>query len=510
MSAKTGTKKMSGKKLALIISLSVIGVIIIFCIIIGAIANKIVGSMGASVDVVNPTTSNISSTVSTSGLVSSGDVTSYTSPVSASVSEVNVKIGQTVKKGDTIITFDTSDLEDQYTQASLSAKSTSLSNQSTIDNSNKTSSDIDKAKTNVTNLKSQIATLEQEITTLQGSYADDGTEDLYISLSEKRATLATVLSEIQTIIETNPEGTNISSNPTYTAKIAERDALTAEITNLENIIAATPSANAQIDAAISQKYTELAELKAQLSTQESIVENAEAGLLTSTQREQLNVTNQLSSLQVEAAATSLEEGKAGIVADKNGIITSLDVMKGSTTAPGMQVYTIADTNSIKVSVSLSKRDLESVALGQTATVTILNKEYEGEVTYISKVASTSANGATTIEAEISITNPDDSIIIGLDAKVVINTASLENVLTVPNMSVNADTEGVFVYIVKDNLIAKQYVTIGISDMDNTEITDGLTFDDMVITSVSATTIEGMPVNPILPTDTELDTKNNSK
>ncbi len=510
MSAKTAKKKMPGKKLALIITLSVVGAIIIFCIIIGSLLSKLGSSLGSSVEVVNPTNSDISSVVSTSGLVSSGDVTTYTSPVSASVSDVNVKVGQTVKKGDTIITFDTSDLEDQYTQASLSAKSTNLSNQSTIDNSNKTISDIDKAKTNVANLKSQIATLEQEITNLQGSYTSDGTDELYISLSEKRAALAVVLSEIQTIITNNPQGTDISSNPTYTAKIAERDALTAEIANLEDIIAATPSANAQVDAAISQKYTELSELKVQLSTQESIVESAEAGVLTSAQREQLNVTNQLSSLQVEAAATSLEEGKAGILADKNGIITSLDVMKGSTTAPGMQVYTIADTNSIKVSVSLSKRDLESVALGQSATVTILNKEYQGEVTYISKVATTGANGAITIEAEVTITNPDDAIIIGLDAKVIINTASLENVLTVPSLSVNTDTNGTFVYIVKDNLIAKQYITVGINDMENTQVIDGLTTDDMVITTVTATTIEGMPVNPILPTNIEDDTTNEDK
>ena len=166
----------------------------------------------------------------------------------------------------------------------------------------------------------------------------------------------------------------------------------------------------------------------------------------------------------------------------------------------MTLFTIASTDSIKVTVPLSKKDMETVSLGQTATVTLLDHEYTGKVTYISKIATTTATGATSIEAEVTIQNPDENIILGLDAKVVIHTASVEDVMSVPNLAINVDTEGTFVYAVEDNLVVKKYVETGVSDVDNCEILSGIDADTMVITNVTAMITEGLPVNPNLPED----------
>lgn len=501
MSENITTNKKSNKKVIIIIICAVVALLAIVIIAGGIIISKMSSNFGTPVDVVQPANHDISSSVTTSGTISSGDITSYTTSVTASVDEINIRPGQTVKKGDTLLTFDTSALEDQYNQAALTARSNQLTNQATIEQSNQTSSDLEQAKKNVASLKTQISNLEAEITELQNStVVEDPNSDLLVALTEKRTQLATVLDTIQTLLESTTDSSTLSSNPDYINACNERDTLQASIKNLENIISTLPDESSTISAAISAKTSELADLQSQLAQQEALVDSAEAGILTATQKEQLNISNQLANLQKEAAATSLEEGKAGIVADKDGIITSVDVVKGATTGPGMTLFTIASTDSIKVTVPLSKKDMETVSLGQTATVTLLDHEYTGKVTYISKIATTTATGATSIEAEVTIQNPDENIILGLDAKVVIHTASVEDVMSVPNLAINVDTEGTFVYAVEDNLVVKKYVETGVSDVDNCEILSGIDADTMVITNVTAMITEGLPVNPILPED----------
>lgn len=512
MSEPITKKKTSGKKLALIIIPIIVVLLIIAIVIFSSIVKNLVMNAKMPVNVVNPEVNDISSSIVTSGTISSTDITTYTTSVSAAVKEIYIRPGQPISAGDTILTFDTTDLEDQYNQASLNARSTQLSSQSTVEASNKTSSDLEKAQANVTSLKAKITALENEISSLQNNTStDESGMELATAIAEKRTRLAAVLEEIQAMIDTNPEGTDLTANPDYITKCAERDTLNSSINNLSSILTSMPNDNDTIAAIISAKSGELTTLQGELASQEALVESAKNGILTATQREQLNITNQLSSMQVEAAATLLEEGKAGIVADKDGIITSVDITKGSTTAPGLALFTIADSKSLKVTVPLSKKDLETVALGQSAGITILDREYKGEVTYISRMATAGANGATTIEAEVTIKNPDDAIIIGLDAKVVIHTASVKDVLTVPNLAINVDTEGKFIYAVENDMIVKKYVTTGISDVNLCEITDGIDADTMVITDIDANIIEGIPATPILPvTDDENDQINRSE
>lgn len=503
MSETTGKKKTSGKKIALIAGGAVLAFIIILIIVISILFKNFTGNTGVPVNVMTPVIKDLNSSIVTSGTVSSADITTYTTSVSAAVKDIHIRPGQPVSAGDPILTFDTTSLEEQYNQASLNARSTQLTNQSTIEASNKTSSDLEQAKANVTSLKARITTLENEIATLQSNTSvDESTMDFTSAIAEKRNRLSLVLEEIQTMIDNNPEGTDLTKEVDYITKCAERDTLTSAISNLEAISNSIPTETDSIANILTAKSNELANLQSQLATQESLVESAKAGILTATQREQLNITNQLSSLQVEAAATSLEEGKAGIVADRDGIITSVDITRGASTAPGIPLFTIADSNSLKITVPLSKKDLETATLGQEATVTILEREYKGEVTYISRMATTGMNNTTTVEAEITILNPDEFIILGLDAKVVIHTASVHDVLTIPNLAVNADTEGKFVFVVEDNRIVKKHITTGVSDVTDCEILSGIDADAMVVTDITAMTTEqyknGIPVIPLSP------------
>lgn len=510
--SKDNAKKMSGKKVALIIIGCALAAVVVGGIVIGIIVSKFTGSMGSNVEVINPTTKDISSTISTSGIISSDDVTTYTSPVNAPISEINVKAGQTVKKGDVIVTFDTTDLEDQYNQANLSAQSSKLQNQTTVDAANQQASKANSSQSDVDKIKSKISTLDKEISTLSTANNNTSSNDLNTTIAEKQIEYQTAIDAVQTIIDNTPAGEDYKANADYVTAATKRDNLKLELENLESANSLLSTDN-DISATLSAKMTELEGLKSQLSAAEQAVESyKDASTITSTQQQQINVSNQMASLQVDSAAANLEEGKAGILADSNGIITTMDLTKGTYVSDGTPLYTIADASKLKVVVQLTKRDLESVELGQEATITVLNKEYKGTVSYISKLATTSATGSTTIDAEITIDNADDSIVLGLDAKVIINTSNVSDVLTIPSIAVNTDTESTFVYTVDENTIVKKYIETGVSDLNNTEIISGIDKDTMVISNVTAYTIEGSIVNPVLKdsTDSSESTKEESE
>ena len=146
MSEQTVNKKSNKKRLPLIIGLIAGGFLLLLIGVGIAGISYFSKNIGLPVEVETPKINDISSSVTTSGIVTSAESTTYTTSVAAIVDEINIRPGQTVKAGDTIITFDISDLENQYDQASLNARSTELSNQTTIEASDKSSSQLAQAK----------------------------------------------------------------------------------------------------------------------------------------------------------------------------------------------------------------------------------------------------------------------------------------------------------------------------------------------------------------------------
>ena len=110
----TTTKKKSGKKSVFIIIGIVLAVFIIAIIGISAVLNNLIKNAGLTVDATHPVYQDISSDVTTSGTISSANITTYTGAINATINDVNIKPGQTIKKGDLLLTYDTASLEDQY------------------------------------------------------------------------------------------------------------------------------------------------------------------------------------------------------------------------------------------------------------------------------------------------------------------------------------------------------------------------------------------------------------
>lgn len=249
-----------------------------------------------------------------------------------------------------------------------------------------------------------------------------------------------------------------------------------------------------IENAIEQASSDLADLQSDLATQKSIAE-ADSTSLTKEEKEKMRVTNNLTELDAKSAKELVEEGKKGIEADFNGVISKAAVQQGATVTQGMELFTLQSTDKVSVDINVSKYDYAKVKEGQTADITIGDKKYTGKVIKISHLATTNEKGSTLISATVSIDQPDEDIFLGVDAKVKIYAEKAEDVVTLPAGVVNIGKAGSFCYVLKDGVITRQDITTGISSDDAVEVTDGIKVGDEVIEDLGSLE-EGMAAEAV--------------
>lgn len=157
-------KKRSKKKL-------VIGVGVL---VVAAVAGiNIYGGMNAQeasvpqVETVAAVRDNVQQTVETSGTVVSEEQKTYFSPVNAKIDTADLKEGETVKAGTSLIEFDQKDLEREAKKADLNVESGKLDMQNTLNKSDEAVQKQQNAAGDVASLKQQVAAQENYVASLK-------------------------------------------------------------------------------------------------------------------------------------------------------------------------------------------------------------------------------------------------------------------------------------------------------------------------------------------------------
>lgn len=412
-------------------------------------------------------------TISTSGTVKSDETEIYYAPVAVKIGEVNVSAGDMVKAGDVLIAYDETALADAKKQAELKLQSNDGGYESSIAKDNKYIAELGEANVNLDVLKQQIEDCENYV------------KELNRKVSDKQAALARegALLQISLI--------DWSDKPD-----------SEEYENLQKLIQLNSyeqQNNQEIRAwkeEISEYEDKVAAYKEYKSEMESQKKSSESGYLDQGGKSKLEADKELEDMNNTNTLTAIDTVENGIVADFDGVVTSVDAEKNATPAEGTKLLTLESVEKVKVCISVSKYDLEKIVIGQKADIDIAGKKYEGELTKIDGMATNNASGAAVVGAEITITNPDDAIYLGVEAKIELHTASVADAVVVPLEAVNADKDGDFVYAVENGMVVKKRITTGISSDEYTEIKEGLSEGDSVITVTDMDLMEGMAVTEI--------------
>lgn len=429
------TVKKSKKKL-------IVWLVIVALVVAGVVAATVVIKANkGKVDVALATvgTTNITQTVSSTGDVTSGLKREYKPSAVATVKEVFVKVGDSVKKGDMLATFDTAGMDAQV--ASLQATYTG-----SLKAYNEAVAQQNQAKQSLKSINKSIASNEKKLAKLQNQASTTTTKKAKPTTTTTTTTTESTTKKQYTTSSTTKSSTTHKTYPATTAGMAEALAdLVATINDLADSIEETNALTQVVMAAIAEELAtgnynpdviaeavgdavydaikkgmvEFIDSGAAVDMIEAAVKNVDwyaIGVgIGSTDNAQLTAVQvQLAALYaqkeiysvvaqgqtvnaqkavVDSSKTALdaikksqEELNAGWTADFDGVITACDIVKGGTTTALQSAITLENMDSRVVTISLGEYDVHKVKVGMAAKIKTAYGEYDGKVEFIAPTA----------------------------------------------------------------------------------------------------------------------------
>lgn len=438
----------------------------------------------------------IKSTIDISGKVGVQDEITYYSKVNAYIQSAAYDAGDDVHKDDVIASYDMQEVQLALDNAKYNASMSENAYEAASEENNKNKAKYDTAAGEDNAYRKQYEETIEAINNIDLSQYSENTDikDSYTEISNRILELneainekTTELSNIQlkiTLASFEGSGWSMkfleSQGETIQNEIKD---LNNQVVELQKQIESLPQA--QMNTEEYEQYlkltTKLNDITRDWTQAKTDKATAEAKVQNDKAVEQLNDAYKIAKLGEDDAQRDYDYASGGVVAQKDGIVLEKYITDGQYVTKGTPLYKIADTSAVIVTVEVSKYDIEKVLEGQKAQITIGTKKYDGEVAKIYKTAVTDSSDKAKVKTEIKLNNADDDIILGLEADVVIYTDSRENVLCVPTTAVYSDDNGTYCYVSVNKKIEKKYIQTGAQDSSYTEITDGISEGETVIT-----------------------------
>jgi multidrug efflux pump subunit AcrA (membrane-fusion protein) len=396
--------------------------------------------------------------VSASGNLALAATSSLAFGAAGKVSEIDVKVGQTVTAGQTLAKIDPTQANLQLTEAQQ---------QLTVAQDNLAKAQNGPSSTQVALNNAQLAQDEQAVTNAQNAYSA-------------------------------AKCTSSSTSPTCT-----QDA--QQITNAENaltLLKAQQANSAYVDpGTIAQDQEAVTQAKAAVNSAQSAVAGTVitapsngtilsiAGLVGSSVSAGSTTTGAPTGSSSSSGSGGSGTGSTGSGASSSSGSSSSSSSSSSSASSGAFI-TMADLSQLQVTADVSETDVSSVQPGQSATVTLnaTGKSYPAQVQVISPTSTVVSN---VVEYAVTLNLTDAvpaSVRPGQSASISIVTGEASDTLYVPNSAITtAGGRSVVTVVGSDGKETITPVTTGIVGTTNTQITSGLTQGENVLLTLSTTT-----------------------
>lgn len=457
------------------------------------------------------------------------------------VSDIKVKEGDSVQKGQVLATIDARDLEYQVASAKASFDSAKAKLDQLISGAGR-SSELESAQAAVTSAQAQLASAREKLAALKKPTSDKisasrlKVQQAETSLQTTRdnnsatktkaefdlAKASESLIQAQSKygvakynwdwIERNNTDPSTGRGPISDAskntyrdslvqaesalRTAEQGVQAAQVT-LDNAKAAESANVTQAEAALADAKLQLQTLlnptEADIAAAEATVQQNEASLASAkanldkiiTPGTQTDVAIQQASVtQAEASynQAQLKLDNASLKAPFDGVVSSVGLTVGQTSSGS--TIGMVDRDPMHIDVKFGETDIVYIKVGQSAKLTIdalPDWQQTGTVTNISPVADTTS-GVVSYKARIDFEDTDQRVLIGMTAIVELVTAEKKGVLLIPNSAILPKGSGRIVQIPDGQSTKEVDITIGLSDGVQTEVLTGLTEGQEIIST----------------------------
>lgn len=424
--------------------IAVISVVLVIAIILGAVCIqnytkygqfKLVTN-GEEVTLTTIGTENITETVSATGDVSAGASREYKTGTVATVKEVFVKVGDSVKKDDILATFDTETLDSEVESLQTTYENAKVSYESASKSQKDAEKKLKDVNKKITAMEKEVAALEKQKNSnstsssssaqttnsssgsgsVKSASVNASTDDIMDSIAGITDSLAEIADTIASLTESVDTMnsllqiiadaiTEAMESGDYTAdaiadKVGEAmaKAIKEGLIDETELIIESGVAIDMVEAAVrSIDYEGLANNIVATDTVQLTSAQiqlaalyAEKEIFTITaDKTAVNAQKQVmdsSKSALDSVKKSQQELQAGWVASMDGVITECNLVPGGQTTLLETGIKLENMDTMVATISLGEYDIHKVSIGMPATIKTAYGEYTGEVATIAPTA----------------------------------------------------------------------------------------------------------------------------
>ena len=457
-----------------------------------------------------PEKRNIVNSYSADGTITAADTYTVKPMVKGTVLTADFEVGDTVNKGDVLYTIDSSDMASSVEKAQLSLDQAQSSYDDAVDAQYIRSS----VRGTVSSLKvkaGDVVSAGQEVAVVR----DDSTLLLTLDFPAADAAAYFVGQSVDAIIDGTFETTtgtiqSISGADSLTSgNLAVRSVVIAvqnpgtlntTMSGTASISGVSAMSSAHFTCQYEQTITAAASgTVAALCVKEGSTVGVDTALIqlssSSLSKQVKSASNSLRSAEISLNDTQRSMEDYTITSPISGTIIAKDVKVGDTVGSSSSttetMCVIYDLSYLEMTLDVDELDILDIQVGQKAEITadaISDRTFEGVVTSISS-AGTTSGGTTTYPVTIRI-DDTGSLMPGMNATAVIDIASAEDALSVPNAAI---VRGNYVLVTESSPSAANAVssmkapdgyvyvkvTTGVSDDDYIAVASGLEEGDTI-------------------------------
>jgi HlyD family secretion protein len=415
----------------------------------------------------------LTATLSVTGSVRSNQSANIAWQAGGKVGEVKVAVGQTVKKGDVLVSLDPTSLPQNLIQA----QSDLLRAQNDLKNL------TDQAATNKANAEKALAQAQKDLDDAQTKqvWNSNKTHADAITIQKAEADYYLALDRVKTAQENYDNNASLDVDAPARAQaqsaLAQAQSAARQAKWLLDYYRSKPTAIevAQTDANVKVALAKLADAQRQYD----LVKNGPA---------EKDITIANNSITMAQASINLTR----LTAPFNGTITSLSAKPGDVVSAGTPVLRMDDLSKLFIDSQISEVDINRIKAGQPVSITfdaISGKTYEGAVTEVGTVGN-SSSGAVNFTVTTQMSSPDGQVKTAMTAGATLTVAKLDNVLVVPVRAIRTVSGKRVVFTpAGQSALTPVIVELGSTGSDAmVEITGGdLKEGDTIVTNPPATT-----------------------
>ena len=206
---------------------------------------------------------------------------------------------------------------------------------------------------------------------------------------------------------------------------------------------------------------------------------------------------------VDASRPGYNYSESPVKAPAAGRVISLVTNIGTTVSQAMPVAKISNTEEMEIKINVPERFISRVQEGQRVELTF--DAYPGDVfaANVSEVSPVLDNSSRTMLTKVRVVQTSNKIKIGMYARVKLITESKDNTIVLPSTAIVTRDGAPYVFLLVDApnadekpTVHQQAVKLGLTIDDKTEIVEGLTAGQTIVTKGQTLLSEGSKVNVV--------------